>query len=331
MLSSNCCFLTCIHVSQETGQMVWCSHLFNNFPQFIVSHTVKGFGIVNKAEIKEKEIGHQRKTRVILKPNLLSDISSLLSNSICYVRVTRYIQVWGLHKDMNTRWQERSGHCRTCCLSPLFLSWKRCSLWTGKEREDSSLDPGPWAVTETGMLGPRSLGRIYREGSIQSLWRPVLGGVPGAGSTGSWETAGASLPAPVSVMAHWGLWAGHGGNIYTIKVIECRDFFSLREIFFFNTYQHTTALSLKISPLFCVCLSCSFGAEAEGRSPPLWGESGNEVQRRMGHSVYWVLAHRICRSGVQTTGMWSCHWCSQRVLFWTKTWPHLVFICFLWE
>ena len=32
--------------------MVWYSHLFQNFPQFIVSHTVKGFGIVNKAEIE---------------------------------------------------------------------------------------------------------------------------------------------------------------------------------------------------------------------------------------------------------------------------------------
>ena len=30
--------------------MVWYSHLFQNFPQFIVIHTVKGFGIVNKAE-----------------------------------------------------------------------------------------------------------------------------------------------------------------------------------------------------------------------------------------------------------------------------------------
>ena len=31
--------------------MLWYSHLFQNFPQFIVIHTVKGFGIVNKAEI----------------------------------------------------------------------------------------------------------------------------------------------------------------------------------------------------------------------------------------------------------------------------------------
>ena len=51
MSSSNCCFLTCIQVFQEAGQVVWYSHLFQNFPQFIVIHTVKGFGIVNKAEI----------------------------------------------------------------------------------------------------------------------------------------------------------------------------------------------------------------------------------------------------------------------------------------
>ena len=51
MSSSNCCFLTCIQISQEAGQVVWYSHLLKNFPQFIVIHTVKGFGTVNKAEI----------------------------------------------------------------------------------------------------------------------------------------------------------------------------------------------------------------------------------------------------------------------------------------
>ena len=48
MSSSNCCFLTCIQISQEAGQVVWYSRLFQNFPQFVVIHTVKGFGIVNK-------------------------------------------------------------------------------------------------------------------------------------------------------------------------------------------------------------------------------------------------------------------------------------------
>ena len=59
MSSSDCCFLTCIQVSQEAGQVVWYSHLFQNFPQFTVEintqsliiHTVKGFGIVDKAEV----------------------------------------------------------------------------------------------------------------------------------------------------------------------------------------------------------------------------------------------------------------------------------------
>ena len=52
MSSSNCCFLTCKEVSQEAGQVVWYSHLFQNFPQFIVIHTVKkGFDVVSKAEV----------------------------------------------------------------------------------------------------------------------------------------------------------------------------------------------------------------------------------------------------------------------------------------
>ena len=51
MSSSNCCFLTCIQISQEAGQAVWDSHLLKNFPQLIVIHTVKGSGTVNKAKI----------------------------------------------------------------------------------------------------------------------------------------------------------------------------------------------------------------------------------------------------------------------------------------
>ena len=51
MSSSNCCFLTCIQISQEAGQVIWHSHLFQNFPQFLVIHTVKGFSIVNKAAV----------------------------------------------------------------------------------------------------------------------------------------------------------------------------------------------------------------------------------------------------------------------------------------
>ena len=51
MSGSNCCFLTCIQISQEAGPVVWYSHLFQNFPQFAVIYTVKGFGVINKAEV----------------------------------------------------------------------------------------------------------------------------------------------------------------------------------------------------------------------------------------------------------------------------------------
>jgi len=49
MFTSNSCFLSCIQISQEADQLVWYAYLFQNFPQFVVIHTVKGFGIVNKA------------------------------------------------------------------------------------------------------------------------------------------------------------------------------------------------------------------------------------------------------------------------------------------
>ena len=51
MSSSNCCFLTCTQISQEAEKMVCYSHLLKNFPQFVVIYAVKGFGIINKAEV----------------------------------------------------------------------------------------------------------------------------------------------------------------------------------------------------------------------------------------------------------------------------------------
>ena len=51
MTSSHCYFLTYIQIPQEVGKVVWYSHLFKNFPQFVVIQIVKGFDIVNKAEV----------------------------------------------------------------------------------------------------------------------------------------------------------------------------------------------------------------------------------------------------------------------------------------
>ena len=51
MSGSNCCFLTCIQIFQEVGKVIWYSHLFKNFLQFVVIHTIKGFGVVNKVQV----------------------------------------------------------------------------------------------------------------------------------------------------------------------------------------------------------------------------------------------------------------------------------------
>ena len=51
MSVSNCCFLTFMQVSQEAGKVVRYSHLLKNFPQCVVIHIVKGFSVVNEAEV----------------------------------------------------------------------------------------------------------------------------------------------------------------------------------------------------------------------------------------------------------------------------------------
>ena len=83
--SSNCCFLICIQISQEPDQVVWYSHLFQNFAQFIVIHTVKGFGIVNKAEID-----------VFLKLSCffydLADVGNLISGSSAFSKISLNIR-----------------------------------------------------------------------------------------------------------------------------------------------------------------------------------------------------------------------------------------------
>ena len=49
--SSNCCFLTHIHVCQERGRLIWYAHLFESFPQFVMIHTVKCFSIIKETEV----------------------------------------------------------------------------------------------------------------------------------------------------------------------------------------------------------------------------------------------------------------------------------------
>ena len=90
MSSSNYCFLTCIQVSQEAGQVVWYSHLFQNIPQFIVIHPAKGSGTVNKAEID-----------VFLELSCffhdLVDVGNLVSGSSAFSKTSLNIWTFTVH------------------------------------------------------------------------------------------------------------------------------------------------------------------------------------------------------------------------------------------
>ena len=90
MSSSNCCFLTCIQISQQAGQIVWYSYLSQNFPQFIVIHTVKGFGIVNKAQ-----------KDVLLELSCIfhdpADVGNLISGSSAFSKTSLNIRKFTVH------------------------------------------------------------------------------------------------------------------------------------------------------------------------------------------------------------------------------------------
>ena len=90
MPSSNCSFLTCIQISQETSQVVWYSQLFKDFPQFVVIHTVKGFGVDNKA-----------KEDVFLELSCFfddsADVVSLISGSSAFSKSSLNIWMFTVH------------------------------------------------------------------------------------------------------------------------------------------------------------------------------------------------------------------------------------------
>ena len=91
MSSSNCCFLTCIQVFQKADKVAWYSHLFENFPQFVVIHTVKGFSVVNEAQID-----------VFLEFSWYFydplDVGSLISGSSAFSKSTLSIWKFSVHE-----------------------------------------------------------------------------------------------------------------------------------------------------------------------------------------------------------------------------------------
>ena len=95
MSSSNSCFLTCTQISQEVSKVIWHSHILKNFPQFVVIHTDKHFGIINKEEVYvflEFSCFFDDPTNV---GNLISG-SSAFSKSSLNIWSSRFMYCWSL-------------------------------------------------------------------------------------------------------------------------------------------------------------------------------------------------------------------------------------------
>ena len=127
MSSSNCCFLTCIQISQEAAQVVWYSHLFQNFPEFVVVHTIKGFGIVNKAEV-DNFLGLPW---VFCDP---VDIGNLISGSSAFSKSN--LNIWWVQVYWSLAWRILSTTLVVCEMSAII--WDKQVNLKGNQ---------PWVLT----------------------------------------------------------------------------------------------------------------------------------------------------------------------------------------
>ena len=112
------CFLTCIQISQEEGKVVWYFHLFKNFPQFVVIHTVKGFSIIIEAEVDVS----------LELPCFLYDpmnVGNLISGSSAFSKPRLYIWKFSVHKLLKHSWKDFAHN--------LASMWNECNcvaiLW----------------------------------------------------------------------------------------------------------------------------------------------------------------------------------------------------------
>ena len=154
MSSSNC-----IQISQEADQVVWYSHLFQNFPEFVVVHTIKDFGIVNKAEIDiflEHSCYFDDSTDV---GNLISDSSDFSKSSLniwkfmVHVNHERELQLfcWSL------AWRILSITLLACEMSAKVLHPKACALqqekpawWEARALQLENGPQSPWLEKSPG-------------------------------------------------------------------------------------------------------------------------------------------------------------------------------------
>ena len=119
MSSSNCCFLTCIHISQEAGKVIWYSHLFQNFPQFVVIHTVKGFSIVN-----ETEVNVSLEFSCFFYDPL--DVSSLISGSSAFSKFSLYIWMFSVHIQFRPSLEDLNVTLLACEMSSIVQQFEYC-------------------------------------------------------------------------------------------------------------------------------------------------------------------------------------------------------------
>ena len=159
MSSSICCFLTCIQISQEADQVVWYSHLLKNFPQFIVIHTVKGFGIVNKAEID-----------AFLEPSCFfhdpAAVGNLISGSSAFSKTSLNIRKFMFHillkpglenfeHYFTSVWDECNCAVVWAFFGIAFL-WEGSWLW-GKNMQAAQIFASPWTVALPGSFSVHGL------------------------------------------------------------------------------------------------------------------------------------------------------------------------------
>ena len=162
MSSSNCCFLTCIQVSQEVGQVVLYFHLFQNFPWFIMIHTVKGFGIVNKAEVD-----------VFLELSCFfddpMDVGDLISGSSAFSKTSlntdSWTWIWANSKSKPHYGGQKSLVCTVHGFTRSWTQWLNNSNFRKKEKKLKSLSrvwlfATPWTVA---YQAPPSMGFSRQE------------------------------------------------------------------------------------------------------------------------------------------------------------------------
>ena len=217
---SNCCFLTCTQVSQEVGQVVWFSHLFKNFPHFIVIHTVKGFGIVKKVEID-----------VYLKLSCFSDdpadAGNLISGSSAFSKTSLNIWKFMVHvllkpglenfnyNDSKLIVWSLNYFCTKLILSEVKVKWNLLShIWLCDLMD----------YTVHGILQARMLEWVafpFSRGSYQARDQTQVSRISGRFFT-SWAKREAlnSVPEAVVVMVVWLL--SHFQLIATPWTIACQ-------------------------------------------------------------------------------------------------------------